>query len=51
MIFLVLGTGIGIYIGTYYKCKPVLDYIVQSVKDMCPERNHEEEEEEEKEKD
>ena len=31
------GFGGGVYVGTYYNCKPVIDYIRVKVKEIIPE--------------
>lgn len=32
----IVGFGIGVYVGTYYDCKPSIKYIRKLVKDNCP---------------
>jgi hypothetical protein len=34
---LLLGFGIGVYVGTYFNCKPVIDNIVGNIKKNIPE--------------
>lgn len=31
-----LGFSMGIYIGTYYQCKPTLDIVLKTVRDNMP---------------
>jgi len=31
------GFGTGVYVGTYYNCKPVIEYIRVKVKEIIPE--------------
>lgn len=39
MIYLCSSFIAGVYVGTYYKCKPTLDFVISKVKEMCPDRN------------
>ena len=34
---LLLGFGIGVYVGTYFNCKPVIDNIIHNIKNNIPE--------------
>jgi hypothetical protein len=36
MWYFVCGLGVGVYVGTYYNCRPVLDKITKLVKDNMP---------------
>lgn len=36
------GIGIGIYIGTYYNCKPGLEFMINAVKTNIPEKRDDE---------
>jgi len=39
MWYFICGFGVGMYVGTYYNCKPVLDKVTQMVKEnMSPEK-------------
>ena len=39
-----LGFGAGIYVGTYYNCKPIISQIESFVKQKCPPKKDEEKE-------
>jgi len=32
----IIGFGIGIYVGTFYNCKPTLDVIITNIKNSIP---------------
>ena len=34
---LLCGFGTGIYVGTYYNCKPMLEYVKEKMKEHIPE--------------
>jgi len=36
MWYFICGFGVGMYVGTYYNCKPVLDKIGKVVKENMP---------------
>ena len=38
MIEFLVGLSVGLYIGTYYNCKPVLDNIINFVKTKVPKK-------------
>ena len=38
MLYFIIGVGFGIYIGTYYNCKPTLDVIIKNIKKGIPEK-------------
>ncbi len=42
------GLGAGIYVGTYFECKPTIEKVVYLVKTSLPEKKEEEEEKKEK---
>ena len=42
------GLGAGIYVGTYFECKPTIEKVVYLVKTSLPEKKEEEEKKEKK---
>ena len=32
----IIGVGLGIYIGTYYNCKPLIEKLKKTIKDNMP---------------
>ena len=37
----ITGFSLGVYVGTFYDCKPALEYIRKTIKEHIPERNKE----------
>jgi hypothetical protein len=38
----IAGFGIGVYVGTYYECKPTLEYIRKVITDQVPKKSESE---------
>ena len=38
MIRFIIGFGLGLYTGTYYNCKPIIDRLQDCIKDNMPEK-------------
>ena len=38
MLYFILGLGVGVYLGTYYNCKPILVTIGEKIKEYLPEK-------------
>lgn len=40
MLYLLIGFGTGVWVGSYYNCKPYVEKLTQFAKDNLPEKKH-----------
>ena len=46
MIRFILGLGTGLYIGTYYNCKPIINKVIETMKKNIPAKSDDDDDDE-----